>query len=227
MQNTPAEPEMWFFLFPKKPAFSNSRTKRFLVFTTKTASESKTLSKYRQHERKHYNLSLIQCLHLFSTNSANPKPYKHRSTLVGTKTLSIFNNEHFFQYVLLNLPHRNIQTLQHPNHEHLLQYLQWYAAAPHHFPDVWTNDENLRSILIKPGPRNYYVETVLGHIASMHDLFYLLQIQVIIAQQLDTAQIPGSNELTLDHFQLAVVRHIDTAVSLRQQYYHNQHRFRQ
>ena len=101
--------------------------------------------------------------------------------------------------MLLNLPHRNIQTLQHPNHEHLPQYLQWYAAASHHFPDLWTNDENLRSILIKQGHRNYYMETGLGHIASMHDLFYLLQIQVISAQQLDTAQIPDSNELTLDH----------------------------
>ena len=25
MQNTPAEPEMWFFLFPKKAAWSNSQ----------------------------------------------------------------------------------------------------------------------------------------------------------------------------------------------------------
>ena len=74
MQNTPSEPEIWFFLFQKKPAWSNSCTKRLLVPTTKTASESKTLSKYWQRERKHDNLSLIQWLRLFSTNSANPKP---------------------------------------------------------------------------------------------------------------------------------------------------------
>ena len=74
MQNTPSEPEIWFFLFQKKTAWSNSCTKRLLVPTTKTASESKTLSKYWQRERKHDNLSLIQWLRLFSTNSANPKP---------------------------------------------------------------------------------------------------------------------------------------------------------
>lgn len=45
MQNTPAEPEMWFFLFPKKAAWSNSRTKRFLVPTSEIAHDNKTVLK--------------------------------------------------------------------------------------------------------------------------------------------------------------------------------------
>ena len=48
MQNTPAEPEMWFFLFPKKVAWSNSCTKRFVVPISETASHNQTLLKYWQ-----------------------------------------------------------------------------------------------------------------------------------------------------------------------------------
>ena len=222
MQNTPAEPETWFFLFPKKVAWSNSRTKRLVVPISETASDYQTLLKYWQRDTRYDSLSLIDWLRLFNCNPVHPKPYKHGSTLVGTKIVSIFNNEHFFQYLLLNLAHRNIETLKHPNHQHLPQYLQWYAAAAHHFPDTWTNGDNLKSLLIRQGNRDYYVSTVLGHIASLRDLFYLWQIQVVSAEQLNTPEIVDTNVTTLDNFQMAVMRHIDTAVSLRQQYYHTQ-----
>ena len=137
MQNMPAEPEMWFFLFAKKVALSNSRTKQFVVPTSESVTENKTVLKYCKREKHFDDLNLIQWLRLFNSNSANPKPYKHGSTLVGAKILPIFNNEHFFQYVLLHLPHRDFQVLRHPNHAQLPEYLQWYAAAAHHFPDIF------------------------------------------------------------------------------------------
>ena len=221
MQNTPAEPEMWFFLFAKKVAWSNSRTKQFVVPTSESVTENKTVLKYCKREKHFDDLNLIQWLHLFNSNSANPKPYKHGSTLVGAKILSIFNNEHFFQYVLLYLPHRDFQVLRHPNHAQLPEYLQWYAAAAHHFPDIWTNEDNLKSLLIMQGHRDHFVATVLCHIASMHDLLYLLQIQVITGEQLQTPEIPNTDHFNLDQYQLAVVQHIDTALLLRQQYYEN------
>ena len=43
MRNTPAEPEMWFFLISKKVAWSGSRTKRFLVPTSEGAVNDKTV----------------------------------------------------------------------------------------------------------------------------------------------------------------------------------------
>lgn len=194
-----------FSFFPKKVAWSNSCTKRFVVPISETASHNQTLLKNWQCATQYYNLSLIDGLRLFNCNSVHPKPYKHGSTLVGTKIVSIFNNEHFFQYLLLNLAHRNIETLKHPNHQHLPQYLQWYAAAAHHFPDTWTNDDNLKSLLIKQGNRDYYVSTVLGHVASLRNLFYPWQIQVVSAQQLDTPEILDTNVTTLDNFQMAVI----------------------
>ena len=181
--------EMRFFLFPKKVAWSNSRTKRFAVPISETDSHNQTLLKYWQRATQYDNLSLIDWLRLFNCNSVHPKPHKHGSTLVGTKIVSIFNNEHFFQYLLLNLAHRNIETLKQPNHQHLPQYRQWYAAAAHNFPDTWTNDDNLKSLLIKQRNLDYYVSAVLGHFASLDDLFYLSQIQVVSAQQLDTPEI--------------------------------------
>ena len=69
--------------------------------------------------------------------------------------------------------------------------------------------------MIRQGNRDYYVSTVLGHIASLCDLFYLWQIQVVSAEQLDTPEILDTNVTTLDNFQMAVIQHIDTAVSLK------------
>ena len=198
MQNTPAEPEIWVFLFPKKASWSNCHTKRFLVPTSEIAHDNKTFLKYWQRLEQYYNLSLIQWLRLINSLSINPKPYKHGSILVGTETVSIFNKEHFFQYLILNLPHRNIETLHHPNHQDLPQYLQWYAAAAAHYPNVWTNEEKLRNVLITRGHCDYYVTTVLAHIASLRDLLYLIQIQVISGEQLESPEIRDSNQLTLD-----------------------------
>ena len=46
MRNMPAEPEMWFFIFSKKVAWSGGRTKRFAVPTSEHTINDKTVQKY-------------------------------------------------------------------------------------------------------------------------------------------------------------------------------------
>jgi hypothetical protein len=110
---------MCFFPFSKKVAWSGSRTKRFTVPTSENAFNDKTVEKYWKRTKDCDNLTLIEWLRLFDTNKTNPKAYKQGSTIVGTKTVSLLNKEYFFQFVLLNLSHRNLNSLRHPNHEQL------------------------------------------------------------------------------------------------------------
>ena len=218
MRNMPAEPEMWFFLFSKKVAWCGSRTKRFIVPTSENACNDKTVQKYWKRAKHCENLTMVEWLHLFDTNKTNPKAYKQGSTIVGTKTLSLFNKEYFFQFVLLNLSHTNLNSLRHPNHEQLPNQLQWFAAAVHHFPELWTSDDKLKSWLITQGHRQTYITFILSYIASLRDLLYLFRIQVIRNEQLLLLLL---SSLTLDSYQLAVSHHIDKAVHSRQQFYTN------
>jgi hypothetical protein len=221
MRNMPAEPEMWFFLFSKKVAWCGSRTKRFIVPTSENASNDKTVQKYWKRTKQCENLTMVQWLRLYDTNKTNPKAYKQGSTIVGTKTLSLFNKEYFFQYVLLNLSHTNVNSLRHPNHEQLPIQLQWFAAAVHHFPELWTSDAKLKCWLITQGHRETYITSILSYIATLRDLLYLFRIQVIRNEQLQTVQQFPQSSFILDSYQLAVSHHLDKAVYLRRQFYSN------
>lgn len=219
MCNMPAEPEMCLFLFSKKVAWTSSRTKRYLVPTSENAASDKTVLKYWKREKQYDHLTMINWLRCFDTKKPNPKPYKNGSTLVGKKILSIFNTEHFFQYVLLHFPHRDIEALHHPNHDQLPSQLHWYAAPAYHFPDLWNNEASLKSFLLTQGHRDFYIETILSHIASLHDLLHLVQMQIISKKQLATVELCQSHDFSLDAYQL--VRHLDTALHLRHISYNN------
>ena len=106
----------------------------------------KTVQKYWKSNNESESLTMIQWLRLFDTSKAHPNAYKHGSTIVGTKTVSLMSKEYIFQFVLLlHLPHRNFNSLHHPNHQQLPNQLQWFAAALHHFPQLWTSDKEIKS----------------------------------------------------------------------------------
>ena len=153
-----------------------SRTKRFTPPTCEHTINEKTVQKYWNRSKESENLTMLQWLRQFDTNKTNPKPYKQGSTIVGTKTVSLLNNEYFFQYVLLNLPHRNFHNLCYPNHEQLPNQLQWFGAALHHFGSQWTTNDRLKSWLKTQGQQDFYIATILSYVASLCDLLYLLRI---------------------------------------------------
>jgi hypothetical protein len=121
MTNQPAEPEMWFELSNRKVAWTRSRSQ--------TVQNDKVANAYWKRSKTYEDFNLISWLRAVDHTKTKPKPYTVGTTLVGTKLLSFFNQEHFFQYVLLNLPHRNLNELQHPEHDSLPDNLQWYAQA--------------------------------------------------------------------------------------------------
>ena len=137
--------------------------------------------------------------------------------LLALKCFLFLNKEYFFQYCLLHLPHRQISELFSPEHDMLPEQLQFYVAAVLHFPQVWRNEEKIKSMLSKQGHKNYFVVIVLHYIGSLHDLYYLWKLQVVQTQQL-TCEITNTQLLELDPWQLAVLKHRDKVVQLRDNY---------
>lgn len=218
-QNNPAEPEMWFSLFSKKVAWTCSRTKRYTVPTSNKVTDDKMANAYWKRKKNDESIPMLQWLRLVDTNGCSQKAYKQGSTLVGTKILSIFNNEYFFQYLLLHRPHRSIKDLLHPNNDTIPDRLKWFAAVVQHFPEVWNNEANLTLYLTLQAHREKHIATIIAYIRSLHDLYYLFQINVINHHQLRAVQISEVTNATLDTQQLALLHHINTSMKLRIDFY--------
>ena len=89
MHNMPAEPEMWFFLFSKKVAWSSSRTKRFTVRTSENAMNDKTVQKYWKRSNDCENLTMMEWLCLFDTRAA-----KSHSLPVSLQVFALTSRAH-------------------------------------------------------------------------------------------------------------------------------------
>lgn len=219
MTNKPAEPEMWFHLSSRKIAWTCSRTKRYSVPTSQNVASDKIANAYYKRSNADENHSLLSWLRIVDHTKKNAKPYKGGSTLLGTKLLSVFNSEYFFQYVLLNLPHRNPLQLKHAKHDTMPDSLKWYAQVVTHFPDLWANEENLRSYLYTFGHKKNYVTTVIAYIQSLSDTLFMFNMSLIKADQLATPSPQSIANITLDMKQVTIKTHILNAVCLRDSHY--------
>ena len=79
--------------------------KRYTVPTTETFLHEKTLEHYWKRPKEFEELTLLEWLRHVDHAKVSPKPYKEGSTLVATKIHSIFNQQYFFQYMLLHKFH--------------------------------------------------------------------------------------------------------------------------
>jgi hypothetical protein len=105
MDMKPAEPEMWLSLSSTKISWSCSRTKRYIVPSAENACKDKTAEKYRNRPETMSDFSFLSWLRMTDHTKQVPKLYKQGNTLVGLKTLSFFNKEYFFQYLVIHVPH--------------------------------------------------------------------------------------------------------------------------
>ena len=157
----------------------------------------KIANAYWKWSKTYEYLNLLAWLRVVDHTRKNAKEYSSGSILVGTKLLSIFNQQHFFQYTFLNLPHRNNAELQHPKHQMLPDTLKWYAQAVLHFPNLWNNHDNLRSHLHIFGHKKNFITTVIVYVQSLSDLLYMFRMSLIKATSLITVQSPRKSEMPL------------------------------
>ena len=182
-------------------------------------AKDKIAKKYWQRKPEYEHLNFLGWLHACDHTKGTPKPYTQGTTLVGTKMYSIFNPQYFFQYTLLHLPHLRIEETFHPKHSRVPVRLQWYAQAIHNFKDLWTSSERLKYHFTLEGHKDTYVITIISYIQSLADFFYLTQMEIINASQLQTLQPRSEPNYELDRQQTTVKTDIVNSIIARRAYY--------
>lgn len=110
-------PEIALQLSSTKIPWTSSRTKGFVPAKHNKATDNASYAKYRRRSPEQEDRSFLEWLRKMQDSIAQPKPYKQGSTLVGVRYCSPFNDEFFFQDLLMNFPHRRLEDLYHPLHE--------------------------------------------------------------------------------------------------------------
>ena len=100
--------------------------------------------------------------------------------------------------MLLHLPHRRIEETFHPNHSRIPVRLQWYAQVIHNYPDLWTSSGRLKYHFTLDGHNDTNGTTIIS-IQRLPDLFYLTQMEIINASQLQTLQPCSELTYELNH----------------------------
>lgn len=214
----PCEPEMWLYLSMIKHAWSASRTKRITVPCSDNVDRCSAYTKYKQRKVTDEASSFIEWLRKNNHVAAKPVPYKEGNTLVGIKQSSPFYPEFFFQELILNYPHRSTENLYHPQHNKLPKDLKFFASAIDLLPDL-KSVEAVRKRFEGEGHRESYVETVVSHFSSLHDILKLWRLHVITAKQLSLANLISASRFPLVGLQLTVLNFFKNALRQQSVYY--------
>lgn len=165
------------------------------------------------------NTSFLEWLRNTDTKSAKPKEYKSGTTLVSVKFLSPFNDEHFFQQLLMNHPHRSVSELKHPRFDVLPEPIRYFASTLHHMHEQWTIDDNIREHFRREGNRDYFVDTLMSHISSLRDTLHLWQRQLLKSNQFAIQSTSSNQTFQLDSIQSAILNKVIQSFRIRNDYY--------
>ena len=188
----PCEPEMMMSLCSQKMAWCSNSTKSYVPPRPSSAEGNQILSKYHRR-RNNTDMSFMEYLRTHDTSKANPPLYKRQRCLVGIKYVSYFNSDFFFQFLLLNKPHKTLDELKHPNHETLPDDLKYFAACLVNFADIFT-EQGIMKMLEPYGHKRYFILNVVSHFENLRNLYHLWQINVIKTDDLSSLPTHVPNE---------------------------------
>lgn len=221
----PGEPDMWLSLSSVKPAWTSSNQKTFTAPTSQTVEKSVVVSKYMRRPSSMESMSLLQWLRAVDHKPSVPKRYRVGSTtLVGVKYLSLFNDEFFFQQMLMNVPHREVKELFHAQHDDLPDCMRFFVSCQCVMHAVWGSSEVVQSHLMNLGNRRHYVANVVRHLQSLRDVYHLWSVKKVTSEQLNRSGITCDRKFTLDPHQLGVVSHVEQCLTERQRCYEDMNR---
>ena len=140
--------------------------------------------------------------------------------LVGVKYRSIFSKVFFFQYLLVNHCHRQLEDLRHPKHDLLPSHLQYFVAALCYLPDIWNSQSSIEKIFYAEGQRSTYVQTVVSFVQSLKDQLALCQGRLYVMDECGSTS--NNDNIVLKADQNAVFISVKESLQERQQFYQKQ-----
>jgi hypothetical protein len=212
----PCEPEMVMSLSSVKMAWSTMGTKSYVPPRPSSAENNSILMKYHRRNDES-DVSFLDFLRTHDTSKANCPLYKRQKCLVGVKYVSYFNPHFFFQFLLIQKPHKKLDDLKHPNHETLPDDLKYFASCLINIPEL-LNEGEIRDMLQKEGHKTYFIDNVVNYVCNMRNIYQLWQIQIL--RNDDFLSLPTESQHdNLDPMQTAVVDSFKSFLRLRTCYY--------
>ena len=143
------EPEMWALLTSRKLSWTNATRKQFPIpLSPELAASSVIVQKYYARAAPFHNSTLLQWLRIVDETQAVPTRYtKTKIVLVGLKFCSIFNPAYFFQYLLVNFPHRTVDFITPPSGNHLPLQILYFHKAHLLLPDTFNDGSSFANTL--------------------------------------------------------------------------------
>ncbi len=167
----PCEPEMVVTLSSVKMAWSSKSTKSYVPPRPSSAYSNSILIKYYRRNDES-EVTFLEFLRTHDTSKANCPLYKRQKCLVGIKYVSYFNPDFFFQFLLMNKPHRNLDELKHPSHETLPDDLKYFASCLVNILEL-LNEQDMREMLQKEGHKTYFIDNVVNYLTNMRNVYEL------------------------------------------------------
>ena len=174
----PLEPEMVLQLTSMKIAWSNSRTKPFTA-PTPDQTQHMVHQKYLGRSGEDEDLTFLDWLGQYDHDKNPPKRYNDGSTLVAVKHFSIFNPLFFYQLLIMNIPHRNIQELRDPREDRLPEPFKHFVPAREKLPNILGSREAILQYLSSESHKRSYLDTIVLYFQSLEDIYTLWQLGVI------------------------------------------------
>ena len=212
------EPEMWMSMSSIKISWTCSRTKEYCPPSSDKVCENSIHNKYLKRTKDAEDLSFLQWLRNYQHTIAKPKRYKSGNTLVSVRYRTAFNDEFFFQDLLMNHPHRTLQQLFIPNYEQLPEQFRYFSCAVANRASEWADVNAAKTHFEKLGHRDYYINNLLSHIQSLLDILKLWQRQVLNKTNFIECLNPADVH-PLDEHQRAIFRRITHSMTCRNDYY--------
>ena len=147
--------------------------------------------------------------------------YKSGTTLVGVKLRSPFKDDYYYQDLLMNFPHRNIDELKHERHHDLPVTIKHLAAAVSLRPELWTDESAVRDHFSLMGNKDDYVETLIAYVQSRLDFLHLWQRRVVggIPQLALVTTLDSEDDMSPE--QLRVKSLVDKFLQQREEHYND------
>lgn len=120
----------------------------------------------------------------------------------------------FYQDLVMNLPHREVTQLLHPDHERLPHAIRHFVAAWCLRPELWQHLDRVEEHFNLEGHKSYYVNNLVTHVKSLRDFFFLWQRRVVALDIIQPSDVCQSDE-EFDPVQRLVLNHVEQALSKR------------
>lgn len=171
-----AEPQMVMTLAREPMVYTTALTKHFRV-PARAEDLPASHSPYCHRCAEHEELSFLQWLRLHremgsvQAGTFAMRPYQRRDApdfllAVGVVYRKITRDVFFWQWMLMNVPHRSQMDLESHRAPRVTDSLRWYAAALQHAPDQWASDDWIKKYLELRGHRKDFVESTSARLAA-------------------------------------------------------------